>query len=281
MIKDTETTAVYFSELVTTDKKFAPAFNRIKVVLDKHNIPIKLLRRTKDIWCRDYMPIQINKDHFVQFRYEPSYLEEYVNLQSYPQVVCKEHKISPVFSSINLDGGNIVRWSDRVIISERIYRENPEYTDRHTLIRDIENLLEAEVVMIPDISSDLTGHADGMVRFVDKHTLIGNSRGMEYAIWVKRMEKVLREYGMEYCDVPFFIHKDQKCPYNALGCYVNYLEVGDLIILPIFEIAGNYDVAVVDLFQKIFPNRAIKTVNINEIGNYGGLLNCVTWTVLE
>ncbi|MDA9835890.1 agmatine deiminase family protein, partial [Flavobacteriales bacterium] len=62
-------------------------------------------------------------------------------------------------------------------------------------------------------------------------------------------------------------------------CYVNYLEVQDLIVLPIFGTASNKDKEVYDTFRQIFPDRKVETIDFNEIGVLGGLLNCSTWTI--
>ena len=42
--------------------------------LEHHGIPLRTIPGTQDIWCRDYMPIQVAEDRFVQFRYAPDYL---------------------------------------------------------------------------------------------------------------------------------------------------------------------------------------------------------------
>jgi len=55
------------------------------------------------------------------------------------------------------------------------------------------------------------------------------------------------------------------------------LEVDNLIVIPIFEIEKNKDQKVYDKFRMILPDRKIETINYNEIGFYGGLLNCTTW----
>lgn len=279
MFKGQETDFVYFSELLCSNDKFSGVYKKITKILDKHNIRHGLLKNTGNIWCRDFMPIQLDKGKFVQFRYEPSYLRDYMELHTNPQDVCAANNINPVFSQINLDGGNIVNWSDKAIISSRIFKENPEYSDKRKLVSHIEKLLEVEVIVIPDIKSDYTGHADGMVRFVKSKTILGNDRNKEFAYWKKQMKVVLDKFGFEYIDIPFFEYKDKKYPDSAIGCYVNYLEVGNVIILPIFKVDGNNDVVVYRLFKDIFPDRIIEAVNINDIGVYGGLLNCITWTI--
>ncbi|MDP2089653.1 MAG: agmatine deiminase family protein [Flavobacteriaceae bacterium] len=250
-------------------------------MLKKHGIKYDFLKTTKDIWCRDYMPIQIEKGKFVQFRYEPSYLKDDLELQSDPKEVCKANNIEPQSSKINLDGGNVVNWSDRAIITDRVFDENPNYSNRNKLISEIEKLLEVEIIVIPQIKSDMTGHADGLVRFADRNTLIGNDREQEYKYWKSGINKVLKEKGLDYFDIPFLEHKEKKYPDHAIGCYVNYLEVQDLIILPIFEIENNKDKELQDTFRQIFSDRKIETINFNAVGLFGGLLNCTTWTIKD
>lgn len=281
MINDNEKNKVYFSSLLKSHKYFETNFNDLTNVLIKHNIQFGFIKNTKDIWCRDYMPIQLSKNNFIQFRYEPSYLKYDNNIRSNPELICKSNGIQPIFSKINLDGGNIVQCSDRVIISDRIFNENSSYTSKSKLIEEIEDLLKNEVIIIPDIKSDLTGHADGMVRFVDRNTVVGNDRKKEYKFWTQKVNKILKSKGIDYIDVPQFSSLNIKYPYSAIGCYVNYLEVGNLIVLPVFEIEGNEDQRVIDLFERIFSNRILETVNYNKIGFHGGLLNCSTWTVKQ
>ncbi|HPA36580.1 MAG TPA: agmatine deiminase family protein, partial [Chitinophagales bacterium] len=147
------------------------------------------------------------------------------------------------------------------------------------LISEIEKLLEVEIIVIPQIKSDLTGHADGMVRFVDRNTVLGNDREKEYKYWQIGINKILKENGIDYIDIPFLEQKEKNYPDHAIGCYINYLEVENLIVIPIFETEKNRDQEVYDKFRVIFPERKIETINYNKIGFYGGLLNCTTWTI--
>ena len=283
MVISKDTNTVYFSKKLRSNEQFTKTCNTLTELLEKHPIKYDFLKATKDIWCRDYMPIQVDKERFVQFRYEPSYLKGELNLQSDPKIVCKVNNLNPNFLNINLDGGNVVIWNDRVIISDRVFDENPEYSDRIKLIDELEKLLNAEIIIIPQINTDMTGHADGMVRFVDKNTILGNDRNQENKYWRVGINKVCKNYNLKYIDIPFFENKEinKKHPDNAIGCYVNYLEVDNLILLPIFEVAGNKDVEVLELFRSIFPDRIIETINYNEIGFFGGLLNCTAWTIKE
>ena len=270
---------VYLSELL--EEQFPECFNRLTSILKKHGVEYRLLKGTKDIWCKDYMPIQTESGKLIQFRYEPSYLKgkkEWEDSRSDTREVCRENGFEPVFSNINLDGGNVLLCSGRAIVSDRIFTENPEYSDKGQLIKELSDLLEAEVIIIPAQNDDYTGHADGMVRFVDHDTILGNNRSEEYKYWANGIEKVLKEKNLKYIDVPFFFgYKDSKHPDHAIGVYVNYLEVGNLIILPIFEIEGNKDAEAIAAFKQIFPDKIIETINYNDVALEGGVLNCTTW----
>jgi agmatine/peptidylarginine deiminase len=280
LITPKDANTVYLSELLKI--RFPETCNRLITILDRHNIPHKFIKATKDIWCRDYMPVQVGKDKFVQFRYDPSYLKgekEWEDSRTDTKEVCRVNGIKPVFSDINLDGGNLLRCSDKAIISDRVFTENPEYTDKTKLLEEIKKLLEVnEIIVILSQNSDLTGHADGMVRFVNNDTILGNDRELEYKYWREGINKVIEKHKLKYIDVPFF---EDNHPNSAIGIYVNYLEIKDLIVLPIFEVPGNKDNEVVRLFKKIFSDRKIETINCNDVALQGGLLNCTTWTVFE
>jgi agmatine deiminase len=270
---------VYMSELL--EERFLECYNRLTSILEKHGVEYRLLKGTKDIWCKDYMPIQTESGKLIQFRYEPSYLKgnkEWEDSRSDVREVCRLNGFEPVFSNINLDGGNVLLCSGRAIVSDRIFTENPEYTDKEQLVKDLSELLEAEVIIIPTQNDDMTGHADGMVRFVDHDTILGNNRSEEYKYWTNGIEKVLRDFTLKYIDVPFFYsYKNPKHPDHAIGVYVNYLEVGNLIVLPVFEVEGNKDEEAIASFKQIFPDKIIETINFIDVALEGGVLNCTTW----
>ena len=100
-----------------------------------------------------------------------------------------------------------------------------------------------------------------------------------YAYWRKGMEKVLANYGFEHIDTPFLEYKVKGHQESAIGCYINYLEIRNLILLPVFEVDGNKDEEAIRTLCNIFPERIAESININEIAKHGGCLNCITWTI--
>jgi agmatine/peptidylarginine deiminase len=272
------TQTVYMSELLKT--RYPDTCARLTQILEKHGVNYAFLTGTKDIWCQDYMPVQTESGKLIQFKYDPSYLresEEWNALRSDVSEVCRENDIHPVFSGINIDGGNVLICDGRAILSDRIFSENPDWT-KENLVSELGKLLECEIVIIPALSKqyDMTGHADGMVRFVDRNTILGNRRADEFSYWQKKMQAVVDQYGLKYIDVPFLTDvKDPKHPLSAIGIYVNYLEVGNLIVLPVF--GRDEDNQVLRILHEVFPEKTIETIDYNDVALEGGLVNCTTW----
>ena len=268
---------VYMSELLKS--KYPETCNRLIRILEKHSVKYVFLKGTKDIWCRDYMPIQTESGKFIQFKYDPSYLKgnkEWEESRSDVKEVCRVNGIDAQFSDINLDGGNVLICDGRAILSNRIFSENPNW-DKEKLVSELSKLLECEIIIIPAENNDMTGHADGMVRFVNRNTILGNKLADEYKYWREGMEKVIEQFGLKYIDVPFFSPKDPKHPHSAIGIYVNYLEVNNLIVLPVF--GRDEDKQAFDVLRQAFPDRVIETIDYNDVAWEGGLLNCTTWVV--
>lgn len=273
---------VYISKLLK--ERYPKAASDLLAILKKHDVTTKELVGTKDIWCRDYMPVQNSEGELIQFTYNPSYLrgkQEWEDSRSDVRKVCAANGISPIFSDINIDGGNVVLFGDKAIFTDRIFEENPDYS-RDKLISSLESVLKAKVIIIPAIKTDVTGHADGMVRFVDNDTILGNDRSIDYKYIRDGINKVCSENRLRYQDVPFFTPKyDRKHKMSAIGIYVNFLEVDDLIVLPQFNVEGNRDDEALKCFREIYPDRIIETIDYNEVALEGGLLNCTTWTINE
>ena len=73
MITDSETNTVYISDLLK--EKFTELHHDLTFLLREEKVPYLELKNTRDIWCRDYMPIQLTGDRFLLFKYDPDYLK--------------------------------------------------------------------------------------------------------------------------------------------------------------------------------------------------------------
>ena len=75
--------------------------------------------------------------------------------------------------------------------------------------------------------------------------------------------------------------KVTKNPDSAIGAYINFLHIGNLIVLPVFEIEGNRDDDAQELMHELYPKHKIETIQVNEIAVKGGVLNCISWNILK
>ncbi|GAA4841247.1 hypothetical protein GCM10023331_27850 [Algivirga pacifica] len=269
---------LYFSELLETDPKYKNSFENIQKALHKHGIEYQLLKETKDIWCRDYMPVEASNGTLVQFRYDPSYLQGYDTLKTNPETVLSAHQIDALRSTLNVDGGNIILRGNKAILTNRVLKENPDLSEKD--IKDqLSKILKADIYFIPAITEDMTGHADGHLRFIDDETILINKLEGEFKYVREGMEKMLKESGLKAIEIPWFEYDAPKNKKDhAIGVYVNYLELDNLILFPIFEVEGNEDQKAYEIIKQVFPNKKIEMVNINEIALEGGLMNCISWT---
>lgn len=267
---------LYFSSLIKSPD-YRPSADRLFTALDAHGVRYGLLDGARDIWLRDFMPVRRRDGKYVSFRYEPSYLRGYSHLRTdFRRDICGQLRLPDsgtdpiIYSDINLDGGNVVFSPSREkgIISDRVFTENPE-RDRAGLVRELEELLEARIILIPSLPSDMTGHADGMVRFLDEDTVAGNAAPFRHGL-EGRVKAALAREGLTVVDFPYFFRSQD----SAEGCYLNWLETEGCIFLPVFGhvLDGEAVRAAEQLFAK-----TVVPVRFNEIAAEGGCLNCVSW----
>ena len=261
----------YFSSLLKTNPKYSLSAENLFSALSDSGEKFTLFDGAKDIWARDYMPIKTKSGKYISFRYEPSYLADDPQLRTNFKTDIVPHFDLPVtYSNINLDGGNVVfsPSKTKAVITDRVFSENPEY-DKNTLLLELENLLEAEIIIIPSLKSDMTGHADGVVRFVNENTVIGNASHYKNG-YEQKVKRALKKHGISVVDFPYF----DSAGISAVGSYLNFLETENHIFLPIFGSAQ--DETAVKRAKEIFYKKII-TVNINGIAKDGGVLNCISW----
>lgn len=262
---------LYFSSLLKTNPKYSLSAENLFSVLPDSGEKFTLFDGTKDIWARDYMPVKTKSGKYVSFRYEPSYLADDPQLRTNFKTDIAPHFTLPVtYSNINLDGGNVVFSPSKAkaVITDRVFSENPEY-DKNTLLSELENLLEAEIIIIPSLISDMTGHADGVVRFVNENTVIGNASPYKSG-YEQKIKRALKNHSISVVDFPYF----DSAGISAVGSYLNFLETDKHIFLPVFGDAQ--DETAVKRAKEIFDKKII-TVNINGIAKDGGVLNCISW----
>jgi agmatine/peptidylarginine deiminase len=276
MITDSQTNAIYFSKKL--EKLFPKAASRIFGSLKLLGIEPKLLDCSNDIWARDYMPIQISADKFLEFRYDPDYLQGtdkgHRNLKTYPDMVCAKLGLKTEKSDLILDGGNVVKSTNCIILTDKVVKENRHTYSKPELISKLQKTFEVDkVVLIPWDNVEPYGHADGMVRFIDNETVLVNKLYEKDTVLIYRLESS----GLKCKFLNYKVKKQNKNNW----AYINFLQTKDLILLP--KLGADEDEQALKQIFDFYPEYADKNriiqIEMNDIIALGGALNCISWTI--
>ncbi|MEX0982568.1 MAG: agmatine deiminase family protein [Bacteroidales bacterium] len=278
MITDFETNTVYFSELIRTDARFVETSKQISKVLDSFGVNYKFLPNTKDIWPRDFMPIQISDSTFIEYRYDPDYLQGsekgYRNLKTYPDIVCNSIKLKTEKTDLILDGGNMIKSPDCIILTDKIVNENKHSYTKKELIRKLQNTFQIQkVVLIPWDKAEPYGHSDGVLRFIDNETVLVSHYYKTDTVLKYR----LKQGGLKYEFLDFKGGKVNKQSW----AYINFLQTKDILLIP--KLGIDEDGQALDQIIEYYPSykTQIAQVEMNDIVKFDGALNCITWTTKE
>ncbi len=281
MITDKETNFVYFSSLIKEHEQYAPFWEEMKRVLVKTKTGYGFIQNTRDIWCRDYMPIQIDTNKFVQFNFFPDYylMPQYISKLTIQDEIRIHDKITPKHINLVIDGGNFVKSASNVILTEKVLKENPKLSKESitcTLKKEIDI---NNVFLIPQPPYDITGHADGMVRFINDTDLLVADYSNESKSWRVKMDKALEKTGLNIIPYPSqtINEKNKDGDYTAKGTYINFLQLENCILFPLFGLETD-DYALTQT-RKLFPHCRVIPIKSNEIAIDGGVLNCIAWNI--
>lgn len=274
MIQDYQTNMVYLAHGLS---HYVPVCRNLLEALHREQIHAEFLPYTssyKHVWARDYMPIQLEEGRFLKYVYRPDYLKNDKDyIPNYAGMI-RKLGLNCKPTSLVIDGGNVVKWDDAVIMTDKVLKENPGY-DEYGLRFRLEEMFETDVVFIPWDRYEMFGHADGMVRFIDRRTVLLNN--------YLDFDRSLRERIIRALDGHFEVKELQ---YDTPRCskyswaYLNFLQVAGRIFVPGLGIAE--DRLAVQQIQRFYPEHKVMLVpNCLELVRDGGALNCVTWTICE
>jgi agmatine/peptidylarginine deiminase len=275
MITDQDTNFVYFSALLKIQH---PKFcKELESILNEEAVQYGWLDDTLDIWCRDYMPLQISESEFLHFNYYPDYL---LNCLKYRGTITNsirvEQNLGLKCDNLNLilDGGNIIKTPNAIIVMDKLFKENrlPQATIIELLkekchVQDVVQLRWNENI-------ERYGHADGVVRYIGNNTVILTNY---------HQFKGSKELAKEYYSILSKKFKVEVVDFNENSvdknswAYINYLQVGNFILLPIFNIPE--DELAYSKFRNLFPSMHIRKIQATEIVKKDGVLNCISWNI--
>jgi len=228
------------------------------------------------------MPVQVTKNKFVHFRYDPDYLKGYDELKTKIGDIVHSIGLEIIHTDINIDGGNVIKAQNKVILTDMIFRENKAY-DHDKLIEDLQKLFETEhIIIIPHVPYDIFGHADGMVRFLNEDiVLVSDFSKIIGKTFQEKLEKSLEVNYLQTIRIPYKCRsiKNENGIYLATGCYINFFQIGNLIILPAFGLSD--DKVALRQIEELHPNHKVLILNSQDVAFDGGVLNCITWNIFR
>lgn len=278
MITDNQTTTVYFSSLLPEK---CPVLNKHLVeALDENRIPYAYLSETKDIWCRDFMPIQIEEDRFVFYKYTPNYLEDALHLQTNLEKVFRagknhlQHLLQKAVAiDLVLDGGNVVKCGDTIVMTEKVFVENKGKM-RSEVERILKDAFQCYMLFLPWDHKEKFGHSDGIIHYAgDGKVLLTNYDEISpyyYSRFRKALEKHFEVILLKY---------QNKRPHARSWAYINFLQIGKLVLVPKLGLVE--DEQALEHISKALPDCNIIGIPALEAVRRGGALNCISWNIKQ
>ena len=295
---ETNKNVVAFSSLICSH--YPEIWNAVNAVIRDHVVSHGTLLYTKDYWVRDFMPIQIAPNTFRAFKYNPDYLQDKKRYISDGKKVFQKamaainpgnYGLDLMETSLVLDGGNVtfVPSGDQmyIVMTDKVMLENPEHS-KEEIEEELCRLFTpagsplVKIVWLPWRHSDMCGHTDGILRFIN------NTKGrakvlVNLALYKRSHAKEMREILSQYFDIV-----DLKLSrYDDLSwAYINFLQIckfGNYHWHPIIIVPGIgddvTDPEAVEQLRTLYPDCRVEQVQMRDfIAEFGGALNCMTWT---
>lgn len=271
---DSISRAVFFSDLLP--QKCPILYKSITNELGKENIHYGLLKNTKDIWCRDYMPIQTDSNRFVLYKYQPDYLQT----PYYKRTITDVKAIESIETILHgqvveldlvLDGGNVVKCGNKVVMTEKVYYENKDKS-RIQIRSLLEKAFQRDVIFIPWDKEEILGHSDGVIHYIgDNRILITNY--YDYDVdYYNQFKGILDKY-FEVITLSYNV----KQKHQRSWAYINFLTMGNVMFVP--QLGIPEDKQALQQISNTLPNSKVIGVSALETVRRGGALNCISWDV--
>ncbi len=281
-LSDTWTDFVYISDKL---KEFYPStYTRLTKLFDKMEIEWAEVKDTKDIWIRDYMPIQLSRKHFLVYKYDPDYIKDsekkyLTDSQSIYKGVLHDCELTD--SGIILDGGNVVSCADYIILTDKVFIENGKELYDMEFCRHIQHVMESKVIYLPwhcdnpeNQYSDVYGHADGLVKWTGRNKILMSNHREFHPEEADEIKRRLEEVGYKITEMLFDVPNPNR---DFNWAYINYLRVENKIIVPTFGIPE--DKQALKYIREANPECIVRGFRMRDIGRNGGGLHCITWNI--
>ena len=240
------------------------------------------VKQSLDMWMRDFPPTMPKQQ--VKFKYRPQYISteqakfDEGNFEKFASVVGLPQLRG---SDLVLEGGNIVdNGFDIAITTDRTYDDNPTMSHQE-FVNKLETAIHRKVAVLPD-PEDTTGHADGVVTFVENNTLlISLFDDADGPSFYDAMETAVLDVfpNLTVVPLPCYAKKGKTQGFvSAEGSYANSLVTNNAVYLPFFANQTSNDRAFA-AFKNNTNKDIIPVYNASKVPVLGGSLRCMTWQI--
>ena len=82
------------------------------------------------------MPNQVTTDKFIEYRYNPDYLQSVKSrtTKTYPDTACDCIGLNTIKSNLILDGGNVIKSNDCAVLTDKVVVENTEKYSKQSML---------------------------------------------------------------------------------------------------------------------------------------------------
>ena len=271
----------YFSQCFEDMVKYRAVWGQIENALNQQRETYDFIPNANDIWARDFMPFQRHDGELVIYRYNPDYLQKlpkYITncRDAFLDIGGQDALSSSICHHTNLviDGGNIIKCYDKdetpcVIMTTKVLYENPNRS-HHEIIMELDEIFNAEVILIPWDTAEECGHADGMIRSVARGQLLMNC----YTDMDSELGDVLRKALANRFEL-HELHYGDKFEEDS-WCHLNFLELYGAVLVPIANLAS--DSLALKQIEEILGKKCIP-ISMASVIAEGGAMHCISWSL--
>ena len=266
------------NEILLSPGLFPELVEEIREKCGNHGIRVAFCGSKDNIWVRDYMPIQLSDDCFLEYQYTPDYLLSSKRYSKY--LVTSEHFVEDTLGrttkqlGLVIDGGNVVKLGDKyVAMTEKVMVENSKYSQVQieAIIREC---FHREVLWLPWDKKEMYGHSDGIINFLNGIVIMTNYSDFDKDI-ACQIHKRLNKAGFEVKELKYSF---KKTIHKRSWCYVNFVETNNVILVP--RLGVDDDNEAVEQLSKI-TSKPIETINALPLVIRGGAIHCATWNIYQ